>query len=737
MKSKLLSTFSTLRIMMVAALTVFCASCDKTETTDSTGFILYYLGITDIGPSMSYTLKAPAYKGSAPYDFTITKVTLNEESFSNNDNFVINTETGEITIQNTDAMASGLYSISVGCYSNGKFFDFKDAVQVNMLLAVPEGVTVEPAEVLVKMEDENWWETSAQVTTDAEKHVSITKYEFAEDESKEYLKYFTISNTGVITFNPDYKDKIIPGEKYVLSLKLTTKAGEHLYPDAVTFNVISKPLNLLYTPNTVRVEQNTAHESQLPTIQGSEGMTYAIKSVTPEAIDFTIDETTGKISLAENSPLEINQVYKIDVTVTNEYGSTDFVEAYTVTIVDYIEPIDKTTFTYELPTTMYEKKAYTITLNPDFIGEEVIFSLENNTSAIQEQIDNNKIKIDILTGNISISADNTLTPGSYTINAKVVGPTPDKGEATTSISVNIQTNPNKFTFYYGNNIGLTPVTDFANQFSFTNKQKMQAYDFTPTVIPSDKVIHWELVSKKGSQVTTTNGAKINENTGKIDMSGDVGFQTGSMRIGVMMVKATCGNGDAAYSVTMPVFVRTEIKVQKKDPLVNYKPFVIQVNPKKGLKASNVPEITSSNSEFDSSKFLLDYRKEFNFFNIDMIESGNTFTTKGTPAYDAWEQFYLTYTNRGATNTGGKKPISAYDTGDGFKNPDNLDKVLMYIRPSDKALVVNPNVWKSNNGEYANGIFIATMTCKTDGISEGLNDGIQLSPIAVWFDENFE
>ena len=334
MKSKLLSTFSMLRIMMVAALTVFCVSCDKTETTDSTGFILYYLGITDIGPSMSYTLKAPAYKGSTPYDFTITKVTLNEESFSNNDNFVINTETGEITIQNTDAMASGLYSISVGCYSNGKFFDFKDAVQVNMLLAVPEGVTVEPAEVLVKMEDENWWETSAQVTTDAEKHVSITKYEFAEDESKEYLKYFTISNTGVITFNPDYKDKIIPGEKYVLSLKLTTKAGEHLYPDAVTFNVISKPLKLLYKPNAVRVEQNTAHESQLPTIQGSEGMTYAIKSVTPEAIGFTIDETTGKISLAENSPLEINQVYKIDVTVTNEYGSTDFVEAYTVTIVD-------------------------------------------------------------------------------------------------------------------------------------------------------------------------------------------------------------------------------------------------------------------------------------------------------------------------------------------------------------------------------------------------------------------
>lgn len=129
MKSKLLSTFSMLRVLMVAALTVFCVSCDKTETTDSTGFILYYMGVTDIGPGMStYTLQSPAYKGSAPYDFTITKITLDDESFSNNDNFVINPETGEITIQNTKEMSSGLYSISVGCYSNGKFFDFKDAI---------------------------------------------------------------------------------------------------------------------------------------------------------------------------------------------------------------------------------------------------------------------------------------------------------------------------------------------------------------------------------------------------------------------------------------------------------------------------------------------------------------------------------------------------------------------------------------------------------------------------------
>ena len=138
MKSKLLSTFSLLRLSVIAALAMFCVSCDETETTDSTGFILHYYGVTDIGPSMSYSLQAPSYKGSAPYDFTITKVTLNDEAFTNADNFVIDPETGAIAIQNTEAMSAGLYSISVGCYSNGKFFDFEDAIQVNMLLAVPK-----------------------------------------------------------------------------------------------------------------------------------------------------------------------------------------------------------------------------------------------------------------------------------------------------------------------------------------------------------------------------------------------------------------------------------------------------------------------------------------------------------------------------------------------------------------------------------------------------------------------
>lgn len=731
MKSKLLSTFSMLRIMMVAALTVFCVSCDKTETTDSTGFILYYLGITDIGPSMSYTLKAPAYKGSTPYDFTITKVTLNEESFSNNDNFVINTETGEITIQNTDAMASGLYSISVGCYSNGKFFDFKDAVQVNMLLAVPEGVTVEPAEVLVKMEDENWWETSAQVTTDAEKHVSITKYEFAEDESKEYLKYFTISNTGVITFNPDYKDKIIPGEKYVLSLKLTTKAGEHLYPDAVTFNVISKPLKLLYKPNAVRVEQNTAHESQLPTIQGSEGMTYAIKSVTPEAIGFTIDETTGKISLAENSPLEINQVYKIDVTVTNEYGSTDFVEAYTVTIVDFISPIQPETFQYIIPDT-YEERAYEIHVSPDFKGDEVIFSFINNTGIIQEQIDKHKITIDNTSGTISIMADNTLTPGNYEINVKATGPTEDKGEATTTINLEIKVNPNKFTFYYGNNIDLTPADKFANQYSISNEKELLALSLSPTIQPAGQTIKWKIIAKKGENVKnlSTPPAKIDENTGRIYFETVDGMIMNTLNIGMVVVEATCGSGDLAYTKTTPVFFR--VAKTASGVFVDYKPFVFQVNSKTGGTSAS-PTITSP-----TNIIYMDYRREFNFFPINMVEQGETPKSEGSQIKYAWA--YSWEQMGGDFNGGARKPISYYDENKPIINKEHTDKLLAFIDPTTKAIKVNEEMWKASENGYVNGVFIARMIYSTDeanGLKTMIDgDGKQFFPIAIWLDENF-
>ena len=152
-----------------------------------------------------------------------------------------------------------------------------------MLLAVPEGVTVEPAEVLVNQDEENWAEASAQVSTEADKHVSITGYAIAQDETKPYLSYFTFDpNTkGKIIIRESEKDKLVAGESYTLNLKLTTKAGEHMYNNAVTFKVVSKPRDLFYIETEALpdlFETGTENKSVIPTIAGAkEELKFAIK----------------------------------------------------------------------------------------------------------------------------------------------------------------------------------------------------------------------------------------------------------------------------------------------------------------------------------------------------------------------------------------------------------------------------------------------------------------------------
>ena len=58
MKTKLLTISRLVKLFAIVALALVHTSCDETETTDSTGFILHYYGVTDIGPSMTYTKEA-------------------------------------------------------------------------------------------------------------------------------------------------------------------------------------------------------------------------------------------------------------------------------------------------------------------------------------------------------------------------------------------------------------------------------------------------------------------------------------------------------------------------------------------------------------------------------------------------------------------------------------------------------------------------------------------------------
>ena len=101
---------------------------------------------------------------------------------------------------------------------------------------------------------------------------------------------------------------------------------EGIFENAIEIDITSKPLTLTYTPNTVKVEENAQNISAVPTLVGSsEGLTYAIKSVSPTSSSVTIDPVTGVITLAANNQMEIGTTsdYQIRIQRHRRTHSSD------------------------------------------------------------------------------------------------------------------------------------------------------------------------------------------------------------------------------------------------------------------------------------------------------------------------------------------------------------------------------------------------------------------------------
>lgn len=699
----------TARLTGVLSVLVFVllgfTACTDTENTDSTKFAIYYSGVTDIGPSMNFTLSGPTYIGSAPSEFTITRITLDGETIETDCFTIDNENTGSIKIADTDNLAVGTYCISIGCYSNGEYYEFPDAITINMLNAVPEGITVTPEVVTVDLADMYNESASAQVETDEESHVHITKYEIVQEEG---LEYFAITKSGKITVNSTYKGEILPG-KYVLNLKLTTGAGTGIYANAVTFNITSSPLTLLYSPNSVKVEENVAYTSNVPTLKGStDGLTYAIKSITPSTDAITIDPTTGVLSMKENSGLPIGNAYNVTVTATNDYGTKDFDDVFVFNIVDFINPI--TTLAYDNQETI-QGAAFEYT--PATVdGDELTYTLESVDAALD-----GKISIDAVTGAVSAKKGNTIPLGTHNITVKVSN---TKSEHTATFTLTITPNPYLFTYvHWGNNLGLTPARNYASQYRFTKKANLNNFtiELGENDLPEGQKVTWKIEKTSGLSPKPT----IDEN-GTITLGETTSDAWVNNKVFMILVSATTGKGTVGETtVKIPVFIHCQAAV--KSVTVEYTPFVFQVNPKKG-GSSVAPTVTGA----DSGSFLMDYRRTFNYYNINGPEQHTDGTPKsgsGNFMTNLWNNYY----GEGSKNYGARKPVSYID---------NTDKsaALAYVNwDANNCITVNPNKWTDENG-YANGVFIAQMTFTTDGKSANVGTGSQIFPIAIWFDENF-
>ena len=721
MRSKLQNITSRfLAILMVVGLCVTNSSCTDPETTDSTKFALFYAGITDIGPSMSFNLDAPTYIGGAPSDFAITRVTLNGETYDTN-SFAIDTNTGSISLSNTSELPVGLYTLSVSCYSNGNYYEFKDIVTINMMKPVPDGISVEPNKISAEFADIISTESTvelptAQVTTEGD-HISIQKYIIANVRKDGVLveenDFFTISSTGEISIVKG-ESKIQPG-KYVLDLKLTTAivdeaAEEGIFENAIEIDITSKPLTLTYTPNTVKVEENAQNISAVPTLVGSsEGLTYAIKSVSPTSSSVTIDPVTGVITLAANNQMEIGTTCEVSVTVTNQYGSTDFENAYTMTIVEFINPITKFEYsdTEELiQATAFEHPVKTID------GDEVSFSFVNLDSKLSD------LTIDATTGTISAKKGNNIPVGQHTVTVLAKN---NKSELQASFKLNIKTNPYYFTYvHWGNNLNLSPAQNYASQYRVTSNNALLSLSIpvAETDIPKGVEVEW-----------TIDNSSSSISGGSIDENGTITFTAGwtNAKVLMILVKATSGKGTAGeITIKTPVFIHCSSAVA--GVTVNYTPFVFQVNPRTG-GSSVAPTITGT----DLSTFIADYRRTFNYYNINgPAEHKNGQPSGGidTFMYSLWKAYYESI-GAASVNTGQKWPLSYYD------NTSRLAVPLGYVDATNNCAVkINPNKWQNEYG-YANGVMIGQMTFVTDGNSSGVSSGSQMFPLAIWFDTKFQ
>ncbi|MDE6622858.1 MAG: DUF4958 family protein [Alistipes sp.] len=686
--------------VLTLLLTAGLAACSD-DDTQSGGLQLYYPTVVDIGPSMSFMSGVPTYKGPAPSEFSIAGITLDDAAVVC-DSFSINPDTGIVSISDTDDLATGVYKLTVSCRAGGGYYTFPDVFVVSMAAATPEAVEVSTPLLELSYAELAIAEISIAVKPVGES-VSIQNYTLIQAEGCEY---FAISRNGVITLNPSFTGEILPGT-YTVSLRLDTYAGSKTYDDILTAHIFSEPLEIRYPSAEGRMEYNMAFTSTVPTLKGSpEGLTWAIKRVEPSTDKIAIDAATGVLSVEEGSEFAIGDSFTIDLTVTNDYGSTDFDSAFRLTVIEYIAPIDPETFGYD-DVEAIQGGEFSAVLRAGFTGDEVSFTL----GALPEELEG-QLSIDEVSGTVSAVKGHTIPIGTYAIPVKASN---FKNEVETVINLTVKENPYYFTkVHYGNNLGLTPSEDYANQFLAPTSADLQALTLMPvTDAKPGTEITWSV-----KMVHKLSSTTIDAQTGELSLRGGYTANNG----GMVLVTATAGKGQVGEtSVTVPVFVSHMNTTNGVNIL--YKPFVMQVNPRKG-GTSVIPEVTG----VDPNLFCLDYRRTFNYYNIGGPEWHGSGIAAGTLLYQLWSNYYTSINK--AVNTGSKDPVSYYS------NASTTNLALVYVEPTTKAVVVNANKWVDNDNVAANGAFFAQMTYVTDGNTGNINNGSQAFPLWIWFDENF-
>ena len=772
-------------IIAMLAIILGISSCKDDFTTDNTSFALYYTSMTDIAPSMKGVIAKPTYKGTAPYDFKITGITYfykNEkgeeatESYTG-DCFAINTENGEISINSTRDMKTGRYLISVSCYAAGTLYTFNNAVEVNFLKAVPEGIIVEPNFIEVKLADVKNKESetvflTAKVTTEnSTEHITITGYKISnvvrlESDGSETIinnnkiELFTISEQGIIAINKNSEDEYedVKAGLYRIDLKLTTMASsnlgeeEGLFVDAMRINLSGAPTSISYELGAIETGKEGDETkprggfiSSKPLIEGSPiNAVYeitAIKKVQSsggtlinasdeEKAFFSIDEATGVVSVPNTHTFIKGDVYKVYVKVTNPEGdctSTDD-NALTLNVVEWVDPL--VDFTYTIGN-MKQGMSFESAAANYGTDSYVKYSFKSLPQGYEDFFSINEE-----TGVVKIEKYNTLplteegNPFIVEVQAKNF-----KDVVTGKLEINVNENPNYFTYIsYGNNLveDQTPGSIYDNQFRFKVFDDVNAKSYTPRTDIKDNVnVKWSFSKKHQG-----NGITVDANSGVLSFNVSSNEFTGKV-YPIIFVTATVGEGEESFSRTFPVFINYSSPLN--GVTIEYTPFAFRVNPKRG-GTSQVPIVKVNGTTPDMSKVYVDTYNTISYFNLNGVRSDGTPLEDGRvdAKNEADRNLFLQHLwdEYGEGNYNASFPLQYFD---GVKVRPNLQEQLSYINNSQGnnklSLVVNPNKWYDDG--WADGVFICKFRFTTNAtLPIPQNSNSSNFYLAVWFDKNY-
>lgn len=725
--SRTITRKATAALVALTAIIVSVSSC-KAELTDTGAFTLHYPGITDIGPSTNMDI-TPTWHGGTPESFEIFSVKREGEAVTA-ECFSIDPTTGVFSIRKSDNLPVGKYRIGIACKVGGERHEFAEAITVNMMPAIPEGIKVSPDKITILLSqvtntgsDEEL--PTAQITTEGE-HISIRNYLISgvRRDGKALTNWdglFSVDKSGKFSI---LKNNKFNAGVYVIDFKLTTMvfgadSEEGLFSDALTVEVASAPISLVYNPSAAKVEAGESYTSPVPEFIGSvTGLEFSIKKVIPESDKFSIDKTSGVITLAKGHEYAIGNEIVLSVSAKNNYGERDFDQVLRIGIVEYIAPI--TLLAYN-DTTVWEGTK--VNLKPkQRDGDEVTYSFEELPDALKE------LTIDELNGTISVPKKNKIAQGEYSFKVKAQNP---KGSLSATVKWNTIENPYAFTFVrWGNNLGLNPIQNYADQFRVSTTG--------PTTIP---VIESDI--KEGIEAlyeikggSNTKCVSIDEKTGKLTTDPSV-FEgkIANMRAHFVFVNIKTGAGTSGETVMkIPVFFDFNAPRTEGDYSIQYNPFAVRCNPKTGT-TSVPPTILKNNIVVrgeELKNITMDFRRSFNYWNLNGPASHNNGAPdaeKTTFLSAVWSTYYSSINV--AYNKSSRDPISSYG------RPEHIAKTAGYLRQEDLALYIAPEKFMDDNG-YANGIFTAQVVFGSDGKDPaGAKDPYRLFPLFVWFDTNFQ